>query len=145
MLLPLIGTEEMRLLSYGAGLARYQKMEIVARDSWAKTWLDVCVAPAKVRIAGKFRNCSKCWKCRRAMVNFELLDVLDDFSAVFDLASYRRNKGRAVDRILQSAFAGKAADRDLLLLMKQREFPEYTRTRQLRARLRNAIKTMTAR
>lgn len=122
MLLPLLSTETLRFESAGAGLARFEKSEIVSTYQPAMRMLDVCVAPADVRLQGKKVNCSKCWKCCRMMVNLDVLGRLDDFAEVFDIEYYRSNKNRVVLTIVDSALKGKPADRDLIKLMRDRNF-----------------------
>ena len=72
VLLPMLSTGRMELYSAGAGLTRAEKTVRVARDPDAGTLLDVCITPADRRPADR-PNCSRCWKCRRAMVTFDLL------------------------------------------------------------------------
>jgi hypothetical protein len=122
ILLPLLSTETLRFESSGAGLARYEKVELVSTYPPAKQLLDVCVAPPAVRLNSKKINCSKCWKCSRMMLNLDILGRLDEFSDVLDIEYYRQNKKDAVMTVLHSADLGKPADRDLMALMQERNF-----------------------
>ena len=117
MLLGRLSTERMRFQSSGAGLPRIEKMEKTAGYSPARTLLDVCVAPQKMRAWTKPPHCSRCWKCARAMVNLDVLGKLDDSGAVFDVPHYRKNKREYLLTIVKSAAECKPADRDLLELM----------------------------
>lgn len=127
ILLPLLSNENTRIHSFGAGLARFQKMEIVSRNALAERWLDVCVGPPKKRVKNKYPNCSKCWKCQRALVNLEMLGRLDAFSEVFDIPSFKLRRDEAVRMILHSSLTGKVADRDLVRLMREHKYPYLTK------------------
>lgn len=122
MLLPLLSTETLRLESAGAGLARYEKSEIVSTYAPAMRMLDVCVGSPHDRLRAGRYNCSKCWKCSRMMLNLDVLGRLENFDEVFDLEYYRRNKDGVILTVLESALLGKPADRDLVDLMRQRNF-----------------------
>jgi len=94
-------------------------MRIVANYKPAYTALDVCVAPPGER-SGNF-NCSKCWKCLRAMLTFDALGQLDAFQSCFDLEYYRQHRTEAIRAVAISAAAGKPADRDVRALLKGTE------------------------
>lgn len=118
ILLPLLSTETLQFVSAGAGLARHQKTQLISTYPPAMQMLDVCVAPADKRLSNQKINCCKCWKCSRMMLNLDLLGRLDDFSEVFDINYYHRNKARLMLSVYESAQQGKPADRDLINLMK---------------------------
>lgn len=86
---PLLSTESMECVSSGSQHTRFQKTEIVAGFRASYRMLDVCVAPARAREKGCV-NCSLCWKCLRTQLSFEVLGVLQNYRAVFDLPAYRR-------------------------------------------------------
>ena len=115
MLMPLLSTEHLRLVSAGAGFSRLEKMRIVADYPPAYDTLDICVAPAEQRVDRV--NCSKCWKCLRAMLTFDALGKLDAFEKSFDIPYYRAHKTDAVRAVAISAAAGKPADRDVRALL----------------------------
>lgn len=56
------------------------------------------------------------------MLNLDVLGRLENFDEVFDLEYYRRNKDGVILTVLESALLGKPADRDLVDLMRQRNF-----------------------
>jgi len=122
MLLPLLSTQKLRFLSAGAGLSRLEKTTLISDFKPAETLLDVCIARPGQRLSGKYINCSKCWKCSRAIVTLEILGKMANFSEVFDLELYSREKLQAIEVIKRSAARGKPADRDLLQFMKVKNF-----------------------
>jgi len=122
ILLPLLSTETTRFVSAGAGLSRIEKMERVCNLPEAKEMLDVCVASPEKRAHPEFRNCSRCWKCTRAMVTLDVLGKLDEFRAVFDVDMYRSDKPAFINRVVRRAVRGKPAEKDLVALMKSKGF-----------------------
>lgn len=116
MLLDLLETDNLRLVSAGAGLSRLEKMRIISESTPAFHLLDVCVGNPESRTEV---NCSRCWKCSRAMTNLDVLGKLDDFSKVFDVDYFRKNKKDVIKIVYKSATDGKPADQDLVGLMKR--------------------------
>ena len=119
ILLALLETENLRLLSAGAGLARIEKMNLIADSIYAPKLLDVCVGDIDKRAGG---NCSRCWKCSRAMVNLDVLGKLEKFETVFDLDYFKHHKKDVIKVVFASAIKGKPADRDLINLMKETQY-----------------------
>lgn len=120
ILLPLLESEELRFYSSGAGLSRLDKTEIISDYEPATQLLDVCVGNVKVRIING--NCSKCWKCSRTIVILDILGKIDDFSKVFDIEYYNSNRRNIVLKIFENAIKGNPIDRDLIRLMKEKNF-----------------------
>ncbi len=77
LLLPLLSTRSMTLRSSGSNLDRVAKTALIAEIPDTYERLNVCVA------SSDGTNCSDCSKCRRTMLTFELLGVLDRYRAVF--------------------------------------------------------------
>lgn len=120
LLLPLISTGPFRLFSAGSGLSRLDKMKVIADYPPAFAHLDVCVSNPMERAAAQQTNCSRCWKCTRAMLTLDAIGTLDSFNAVFDLDGYRKNRGYAYGKVVESALLGKPADRDTLEFLKEK-------------------------
>jgi len=126
LLLPLLSSEKMKMKSAGAGLARIEKMRIIAAYEPCKTHLDVCVANPRIRNYNEKVNCSRCWKCSRAMVNLDVLNVLDHFYFVFNVADYREKKKKYLRILINNSKDGNPQDRDLLkLLRKKKSFSKW--------------------
>lgn len=68
IILPILETECMGFQSSGDSFSQFAKTELVARNPLSYPRLDVCVAPAKERLAVNMRNCSHCSKCYRTML-----------------------------------------------------------------------------
>lgn len=122
ILMPLLATETLQFGSAGAGMARYQKVELVSQYQPATMMLDTCVGPVAERLKARRPNCSRCWKCVRTMLNLEILGKLDDFLSVYDIEHYRSHKQDAVQIVFDGAMNGKTAFKDVIDLMKESEF-----------------------
>jgi len=69
--------------------SRTDKTERIAQSDFAMSKLKVCYAE------GAFKNCSRCVKCHRMLLSFDILGILDKATS-FDLDVYRRNRHRKV-------------------------------------------------
>jgi hypothetical protein len=142
ILLNLLETDDLKLTSAGAGLSRLEKMQVISDSKFATKLLDVCVGDIESRLE---KNCSKCWKCSRAMTNLDVLGKLDDFSDVFDVDYYRNNKEKVIKVIYGSAIKGKPADQDLIELMKNEgyetgvNFNLYTLTFRVKRKIKHIL------
>ncbi|WP_299832299.1 hypothetical protein [uncultured Roseobacter sp.] len=145
ILLPLLASENMRVLSAGAGLTRMDKTRIVAGYGPAISHLDVCATGARVRMTLPYKNCSKCWKCSRTMVSLDLCDALDAFSAVFDVDRYHRDRATYFNTVRDSAMNNKPADLDVYnqMLEKGLVAPETWLKQRLRRVWRNGLSPTT--
>jgi hypothetical protein len=112
ILLPLVPTDAVRLLSTGSEYTRVEKTMRIAEVADSYRFLDVCVRTS--------RNCSRCWKCMRTLLTFEIGGVLERYDRVFDLAVYRRHRELYMAGVLLSS--------DPLL----RELVEFARDREFR-------------
>lgn len=116
ILLPLLSTERMTLVSACAGLTRVEKTRLVAALPQAEQILDVCTRPWE-RIAGGPANCSHCPKCIRTLFTLEAIDRLDAFTAVFDVAGFRRRRDQHLGELQSSAAGGNSLDAEVLNLL----------------------------
>jgi hypothetical protein len=82
-LLPMLSTRNTRLYSSESTLTRLEKTRIVASDSLAGRFLNVCNYTAE--------NCGRCNKCLRTLLTLEALGCIDRFHEVFNLDYYRKN------------------------------------------------------
>lgn len=76
---------------------RVEKTITIADDKLAQKYLDVCFC---------FNNCGRCSKCFRTLVTLEIIEKLDEFSQVFDIEQFKKDRAEAYYQIL------KAKDRD---------------------------------
>lgn len=142
MLLPMLSTDNMQFISAGAGYSRLEKTILIRDYEPAHEILDICVGNPNDRLDRGAMNCSKCWKCSRALVTLEALGVLDKFSNVFDIEFYLENRDAAMKTIRLSAYQGKPADRDVLMFLKEKgiavPYPYFEIwSSEFRSRLRN--------
>ena len=78
-------------------VTRVEKTMAVADNKLAQKYLDVCFC---------FNNCGRCSKCFRTLVTLEIVGKLDEFSQVFDIEQFKKDRAEAYYQIL------KAKDRD---------------------------------
>lgn len=87
LLLPLLSTENLTFIPDGEQYTRTQKTARIADYELAHKALNVCVSVRPIA-----KNCSCCPKCLRTLMTLESLGKLKDFSNVFDLKTYRRER-----------------------------------------------------
>lgn len=78
-------------------VTRVDKTTAIADEKLAQKYLDVCFC---------FNNCGRCSKCFRTLITLELIGKLDQFSQVFDIEQFKKDRVEAYYQIL------KAKDRD---------------------------------
>jgi hypothetical protein len=86
LLLPLLSTRNTRFYSAETTVGRFDKTRLVADYPLSRNFLNVCNV--------QNINCGKCNKCLRTLLALDALGKLDDFTAVFDIPSYRANRSR---------------------------------------------------
>ena len=74
----------LNIISEGLSCNRLEKTAVVANSPIAQKYLHVCVH--------KKNNCGKCSKCMRTILSLDALGKLEDFSNVFDVEYYKKNK-----------------------------------------------------
>lgn len=94
--LPVLSTSNLTLAQHGQTLTRVNKTRRIADIPAAHKHLDVCIDP----LDRPGCNCSKCVKCLRTQVTLDMLGVLDEFGAVFDLQRYREYRDEYLARTL---------------------------------------------
>lgn len=85
-----LSSENLELYVTGADAIRHEKTAYIAEFSLPKKYMMVCRNPSIVD--GELKNCSKCSKCTRTMIDLDLAGKLDDFGKIFDVDSYYSNK-----------------------------------------------------
>ena len=74
-------------------VTRIEKTEAIADYDLAKEYLDVCF---------KFNNCGHCSKCYRTLLTLDLFGKVDEFSKVFDVETYKKNRNKAYGWLLST-------------------------------------------
>lgn len=96
----LVSTEIFELVIDGCQYTRSEKIEKICDWDIAQRYLNVCIEPDD---DGK--NCSACQKCVRTLLVLESLGKLDNYKKMFDLNTYKRNRGFFRDMYLQGGDA----------------------------------------
>jgi hypothetical protein len=94
----LLSTEWMECIATGAQYSRAEKTERVAELEISRRFLDVCIELTEAPDGPP--NCSRCRKCVRTMVTLDILGVLDQYGAVFDLDAWRSEGARRIGLVL---------------------------------------------
>ena len=74
----------LNIISEGMHKNKMEKLESIADSPVVQKYLHVCTA--------KSDNCSKCPKCKRTMLALDAIGKLDNFSDVFDIEYYNKNR-----------------------------------------------------
>lgn len=74
----------MEFLSTGGSLSRFEKVQALKGYEPAEKFLNVCVATV--------RNCGKCFKCKRTLLEIDAAGSIDKYDAVFDIDEYKATR-----------------------------------------------------
>ena len=77
-------TPDFNVLMGGMPANRHEKIMAISDYEIVQKNLSVCIS--------SIFNCSVCWKCKRSLMEFEMLGVLDNYREVFDVDYYLNNK-----------------------------------------------------
>jgi len=91
-----LSTESIDFISSMSQLNRIDRTKIVAEFKPAHRFLDVCTSPD---LQGKI-NCSRCDKCMRTQLTLDVLEKLDTFNMVFNIAEYSKLKKRFIGKVI---------------------------------------------
>jgi hypothetical protein len=80
-----ISNRSIKFVSSGQEVGRMEKLDFIKAERVVRKYLSVCYQE---------NNCGRCYKCTRTMLNLDVLGVLDNYSEVFDIDFYKRNKAR---------------------------------------------------
>ena len=83
-------TDNTQIYLTGADSSRYEKTDYIADYELPQRKLLVCRNPYV--IDGKIKNCSKCSKCTRTMLDLDIYGKLDKFINIFDVEYYKNHK-----------------------------------------------------
>lgn len=85
---PLIYTDNIKLILDGAQYYRSKKTEKLSDWKIANDYMNICITPHE-----DGTNCTiDCYKCRTAMIIYDALGKLDNFKNSFDIDSYKKNR-----------------------------------------------------
>lgn len=98
MTLPLYANETTYIVGDGGQYKRSTKTELIADWKISKNYLNVCCRHSDDPNVDE-SNCSECLKCNRTMVALDAMGKLDEYSELFDLTKYKRNKKRILFKL----------------------------------------------
>ena len=113
VILPILSTEVLDAQWVGGIYSRVEKTLQVAEIADSYDVLDVCVRNDRVG------NCSTCKKCVRVLLTLEIAGLLDRYTAVFDIETYRKHRHWRVARTLRT---NHAMSREVKSLARQRGY-----------------------
>lgn len=95
LILPNISLESLKFYVSGFELLRMDKIKIIASNPVVQKYLNVCSY-------GK-ENCGKCTKCKRTMLNLDLIGRLYDFRQAFpDMSYYKKYRWKLTTEIREA-------------------------------------------
>ena len=83
ILLPLLSTENTKLFEVGNEYGRVEKTKIISKMPETYDLLDICIDTKHLK--SEYYNCSKCYKCMRALVTFEKLGIINNYQKMFGM------------------------------------------------------------
>lgn len=126
-------TSGLRIYSEGGEKTRLEKTKDIADMEIARRYLHVCVR--------KTFNCGTCTKCRRTLLTLDLLDKLDDFSAVFDIKYYKENKKEYYEWLCCQHYHGDEMNEPVYQgLYKRKEFRDMIRIKKADQELKRIVR-----
>jgi hypothetical protein len=106
-LLPHISTESTELISASMDMSRSDKVRYISTDEIVRKNLYVCLkdqisnnALIKNKYEGVYLNCGRCLKCERTLLQLDIFNQLDEFSAIFDLSVWPKRKRYYIGEVI---------------------------------------------
>lgn len=84
--------------STGGSLNRFEKVQALDGYQPAERHLNVCVTSVK--------NCGKCFKCKRTLLELDSAGIIDRYDGVFDIKSFNRNRIHLIKEGYRCAIKG---------------------------------------
>lgn len=113
ILFPNFSTDNTRIYVANPNMSRFEKTRFICENDLVKKYLNVCWHDEIVNdernaeyvkyIKLEKNNCSICSKCRRTLLTLDLLGAVKEFSNVFDLKTYYKNKDKYIAYCLYSS------------------------------------------
>lgn len=101
-------TPNLAFYSAGTEVDRMDKLDYVINEPYSKMYLQVCAieqsAGGKNRVAKL--NCGYCKKCGRTICYLLAQEKLDEYSDIFDLSYYWKNKAKYIGKYAESDHGG---------------------------------------
>ena len=84
-----LDNENTRFYMTGGNVTRHEKTGFIADFEAPRKHMMVCRNPTVEN--GKLKNCSRCSKCTRTIIDLDIYGKLDSFSEIFDIEAYRND------------------------------------------------------
>jgi len=120
--IPLLSTENLEYILHGAQYTRIEKTLKISNNKLSYKYLDVCVSSFHYDNLKKKINCSECYKCLRTLVTLDYYNMVDKYSAVFDINKYYEHK----DNFLNNLTNTNPYDREIMTLYKSKNLDNNT-------------------
>lgn len=137
--LHLLSTDLLTCISTGSEYSRLEKTINIADYEPTYRYLDVCIDP---KGAANRPNCSRCWKCSRALLTFEALGILGRYDAVFDLDIFKANRDRYIATTLHEMSKKNPNDADVVGFMRDRILNPPSMAKVLALRSRQKLRAL---
>lgn len=95
LLLDCVSNPSLKIYNDGSPYSRFEKTRALVDFEPAQKYLQVCVS-------GTGGNCGRCFKCVRTLLTLDSLKALDNFSAVFDVEAYKKDRKWYLTNIYRS-------------------------------------------
>jgi len=128
-LIPMLSTESTELVSANMNMRRSDKVEYIADDKLVQENLYVCLKEqiqnnpqSTNKYHGSYLNCGQCKKCRRTMLQLEILGKQDLFRNIFDYGKWPEER----EQYIADVVAGKDTNlmyRNLYESMQEHHYP----------------------
>ncbi len=108
-LLPHLSTECTELVSANAAMKRSDKVKAIANNKVVQENLYVCLREQSVNdgridsvhIAEReWKNCGCCMKCKRTMLQLDILGLLPQYAAIFNMSEWEKQKETYIGMVL---------------------------------------------
>lgn len=96
--LPLLETKNTTIISDGCQYKRSEKTELIVNWEISKKFLNVCSRHSDDPNVDE-TNCCECSKCKRTLVALDAMGKLNEYSRVFNLDKYYKNKKKILWRL----------------------------------------------
>lgn len=112
IILPLLSTDNCKLVSAGSEYTRLEKTLKISTNKTAFDYLDICISHA----AEGYINCGHCRKCKRALRTFEINNTISNFKNIFNMEEYYKLRDKYNKQLQKRA---QLNDNELYVYLKE--------------------------
>lgn len=92
--------------STGGCLSRFDKVQALRGNEYSERFLNVCIASVK--------NCGRCVKCKRTLLELDAAGTIDRYRAVFDVDMYKMHRIKFIKEGYRGAVKGDVYLKELM-------------------------------